>query len=329
VEHKRGLLKTRTGRLLVALLVAVVLPVMLSACGPAFRFRPAGLLAAGDVEVGGGMGSGASLENGEFGGAELQAFVRWTPEKAPRLELSHRFWTYTLISMGWAPEFRIQVVKGPFDLTIDFGGIFGLCWTLECGQDIEEHPLAGALGFDVGLSVGGRFGGEKAAALYFSPHYQMAWTVIDPNWPGRMLLHFPVGVDIPLGNPHISLRPEFVFTLQIRGNDLPPLKRMGGGIALAINGPSPKKAKRLKKERKAAKAAAEEEAAKEAAAKEAADAAAADAAAKEAADAAAKVAEDEEKIDASDLEGGDQAAEGGAAEGGATEGEASEEKQPE
>ncbi len=294
MEHTRGLLRTRTGRLLCALLVAVVLPVMLSACGPAFRFRPAGLLAAGDVEVGGGVGSGARLENGEFGGAELQAFVRWTPEKAPRLELSHRFWTYTLISMGWAPEFRIQAVKGPFDLTIDFGGIFGLCWTLECGQDIDEHPVGAAIGFDVGLSVGKRFGGEKAAALYFSPHYQMAWTVIDPNWPGRMLLHFPVGVDIPLGNPHISLRPEFVFTLQIRGNDLPPLKRMGGGIALAVNGPSPKKAKRLKKERKAAEAAAKEEAAKEEAAKEAAakEAAAKEAAAKEEAakEAAAKEA---------------------------------------
>jgi hypothetical protein len=256
MRQARNFFATFAARLLIAALVAVVVPVMLSACGPAFRFRPAGLLAAGDVEIGGGMGAGALLDgDGGFGGAELQAFVRWTPEKAPRLELSHRFWTYTLISMGWAPEFRIQPVKGPFDLTIDFGGIFGLCWTLECGQDIDEHPIAAAIGFDVGLSVGKRFGGEKAVALYFSPHYQMAWTVVDPNWPGRKLLHFPVGLDIPLGNKRISLRPEIVFTLQIRSAGFAPLKRIGGGIALALNGPSPKKARKLRKQRKAAEAA--------------------------------------------------------------------------
>jgi len=290
VKTTRGPFESRTRGLLGVLLVAVVLPVMLSACGPAFRFRPAGILAAGDVEIGGGMGAGARLEDGSFGGAELQAFVRWTPEKAPRLELSHRFWTYTLISMGWSPEWRIHVVKGPFDLTIDFGGIFGLCWTLECGQDIDEHPLAGALGFDVGISVGKRFGGEKSPALYFSPHYQMAWTIVDPNWPGRKLLHFPLGMDIPLGNPHISLRPEFVFTVQIRGSGLAPLKRMGGGIALALNGPGPKKAKRLKTERKAAEAAAAEDAAAEAAAAAAAAAEAAAAAAAAAEAAAAEAA---------------------------------------
>ena len=260
MRDSRDFLATIQGRLLVAMLVTVVVPVMLSACGPAFRFRPAGLLAAGDVEVGGGLGAGVLLDNGTAGGAEGQVYVRWTPEKAPRLELAHRFFTHSFITMGWSPEFRIQPVMGPFDLTIDFGGVFGLCWTMACGQETTEHPVGAALGFDVGLSVGKRFGGEKAAALYFSPHYQMAWTILDPNWPGRMLLHFPVGMDIPLGNPHISLRPEVVFVLQIRGNDLSPLKRLAGGIAIAVNGPSPKKLRRMKKEKAAAKKAAAEDA---------------------------------------------------------------------
>jgi len=261
MRQSRNFFATFAGRVLIAALVAVVVPVMLGACGPAFRFRPAGLLAAGDVEIGGGLAAGARLDgDGGFGGAEGQAFVRWTPEKAPRLELAHRFFTHSFITMGWSPEFRIQPVKGPFDLTIDFGGVFGLCWTL-CGQDIDQHPIGAAIGFDVGLSVGKRFGGDKAAAVYFSPHYQMAWTVVDATWPGRMLLHFPIGMDIPLGNKHVSLRPEFVFTLQLRGEGYGPLKRMGGGIALAVNGPSPKKARKLRKERKAAEAAAAEEAA--------------------------------------------------------------------
>ena len=248
----RGPLRARLKQLVAGLLVAVVAPLVLSACGPAFRFRPAGLLAAGDVEVGGAIGAGVLLDNGTAGGAESQLYVRWTPEKAPRLELAHRFFTHSFVSMGWSPEFRIQAVKGPFDLTIDFGGVFGLCWTLACGQDVSEHPVGAAVGFDVGMSVGKRFGSEKAAAVYFSPHYQMAWTVVDPNWPGKRLLHFPVGMDIPLGNPHISLRPELVFVLQLRSGGLEPLKRLGGGIAIAINGPSPKKAKRLKKEKAAA-----------------------------------------------------------------------------
>jgi hypothetical protein len=67
-------------------------------------------------------------------------------------------------------------------------------------------------------------------------------------------------MDIPLGNPHISLRPEIVFVLQIRGNDLSPLKRLAGGIAIAVNGPSPKKLRRMKKEKAAAKKAAAEDA---------------------------------------------------------------------
>ena len=258
MRESRNFLATRAGRLCVAMLVALVVPVMLSACGPAFRFRPAGLLAAGDVEVGGGLGAGVLLDNGTPGGAEGQVFVRWTPQKAPRLELAHRFFTHSFISMGWSPEFRIQPVKGPFDLTIDFGGVFGLCWTLACGQETTEHPIGAAIGFDVGLSVGKRFGGDKAAAIYFSPHFQMAWTVVDPNWPGKRLLYFPVGMDIPLGTPHISLRPEILLALQIRGSDLAPLKRLAGGIAIAFNGPGPKKLRRMKKDKAAAKKAAEE-----------------------------------------------------------------------
>ncbi|HCP44897.1 MAG TPA: hypothetical protein DIU15_02560, partial [Deltaproteobacteria bacterium] len=183
-----------------------------------------------------------------WGGAELQAWVRWAPKK--RFETSHRFWTHTFSSIGWEPEFRIQAVRGPFDLTIEFAPMFSLC----CGVGTEQKFLSAGLGFDVGIAVGKRFGGPQSAAIYFAPHYQMTWTFPpDAGWDGHRLLNLPVGLDIPMGKSPFAIRPEIMVVSVIRPSGFAPLWRVGGGVAIALQGMGPKKLKAFNEAKAAGK----------------------------------------------------------------------------
>jgi len=166
-----------------------------------------------------------------------------------RVEMGARFWTYTLISAGGSIDLRIQVLRGPLDITLDGSVLAGVC--CELGED--QSLLAGALGFDSGFSIGKRLGGARGPAIYFAPHFQMSWTLPrEKYWP--MLLSLPLGVDIPLGNAPIALRPEFVVVGEFYRNG-DNSWRVGGGLALALQPPSPKK---LKQQREAKRRAREE-----------------------------------------------------------------------
>ena len=233
-------------------LVLLASALTLVGCGPALRYRPADTLPKGVVEIGAGLGAAARAEDGDFGGAELQAWVRGGVE--PRIEIGGRFWTYTLATFGGAFDFRAQPVAGPFDLTVDVSILAGAC----CGAGDKNHTLGAAVGFDGGISVGKRFGGPRGPAFYLAPHFQYSWVFPEAqDWPKQLFL--PVGVDIPLGPVPLSIRPEFVAVALFHdGGDV--AWRVGGGIGLAVQPPSPKELRDRRAARKAAKKRAEEEA---------------------------------------------------------------------
>ncbi len=221
-------------------------------CGPALRYRPADTLSKGAVEVGAGLGAAARAEDGSFGGAELQAWVRGGVD--PRVEIGGRFWTYTLASFGGSFDFRAQPVRGPFDLTVDVSVLGGAC----CGAGAKNHTLAAAVGFDAGLSIGKRFGGPRGPAFYLSPHFQYSWVFPEPqDWPKQLFL--PVGVDVPLGPAPLSIRPEFVAVALFHDGGRTDW-RVGGGVAIALLAPSPAELRARREARRAAKEAEEREA---------------------------------------------------------------------
>jgi len=225
----------------------LLVAVMAAGCGPAYRYRPAEIMPKGAVELGAGFGAGVDARNNGFAGAEIQTWIRGGVDD--RVEMGARFWTYTLISAAGSIDLRIQVVRGPIDITLDGSVLAGVC--CELGED--QQLLAGALGFDTGFSIGKRLGGIRGPAVYFAPHFQMSWTLPQEKyWP--MLLSLPVGLDIPLGNAPVALRPEFVVVGEILRNG-DNAWRVGGGIGLAIQPPSPKK---LREQREARRRAREE-----------------------------------------------------------------------
>ena len=235
--------------LLRRLLVLMILVTSLSACGPSLRYRPADVLPKGAVELGAGLGLAVDAEENAFGGAEVQTWLRGGV--ADRVEMGLRFWTYTLVSAAGSVDLRIQLVRGPIDISLDGSVLAGVC--CELGED--NQLLAGALGFDTGLSIGKRFGGARGPAVYFAPHLQMSWTLPQEKyWP--MLLSLPIGVDIPLGAAPFALRPEFIVSGELYRNG-DQSWRVGGGIALALQLPSPKEIKARRAARRKAKEEAE------------------------------------------------------------------------
>ncbi len=221
-------------------------------CGPAFRFRPAETLPKGTVEVALGLGAAARAETGEFGGSELIGSVRGGVD--PRVEIGGRFWTYSFATFGGGFDVRVQVIRGPIDLTIDAGLLAGGC----CGAAGKWNVVGAALGIDGGFSIGKRLGGPKAPAIYLAPHVQGSWTIpSDDNWPVQ--LYLPLGADIPLPRTPLHLRPEFLVVGLFTGPEQHTW-RVGGGLALALQGPGPKQLvqqqKRRREEREAAELAA-------------------------------------------------------------------------
>ena len=215
-----------------------------SGCGPAFRFRPADTLPKGVVELGGGVGAGARMGDGSFGGGELQAWLRGGVDH--RVEIGGRFYSSMLSSFGGAFEVRVAPIKGPIDLSIDLALVGGGC----CGAGKGSRTLAAALGFDAGFSIGKRFGGPRAVAIYFAPHVQISWTFpLEQDWPKQLFL--PVGVDLPLGRSPLSLRPE-VLVAGLFHDDGVMDWRVGGGVGLALSGPGPKLAAKQRREKRAA-----------------------------------------------------------------------------
>lgn len=224
----------------------VLVAVFGSACGPVYRLRPAETLPRGTAEIGAGFGAAGDTEENEFGGMEVQAWVRGGASE--RVEIGGRFWTYTFVTAGGAFDLRIQLVRGPIDVTLDGSVLGGVC----CELGDEATILAAAVGFDGGFSIGKRFGGVRGPAIYFSPHFQMSWTLPSENdWP--MLLSLPIGVDVPLGSAPVALRPEFVVVGAI-GRDGGSAWRVGGGIGLALQPPSPKKLREQREAKKKKKA---------------------------------------------------------------------------
>lgn len=107
------------------------------------------------------------------------------------------------------------------------------------------------------MTVGGRIGGELGPAPYFAPHFNMTFTIesvlSSSNRSGRQdLLFLPVGVDIPLGKSPLRLRPEFLAALQFQPG-LAPDARLGGGIALAVQGPGFEKIRKMNEAKKEGK----------------------------------------------------------------------------
>lgn len=216
-------------------------------CGPALRYRPADTLPVGMVEVGAGFGAAARAEEGDFGGTELQAWVRGGVHD--RVELGGRFWSYSFLSFGGAFEMRAQLIRGPVDLSLDLGVLAGAC----CGVGDRNKTLAAAFGADAGLTVGKRFGGLRGPAFYIAPHVQYSRVLpLAQNWPIQLFL--PVGADIPLGPSPFSVRPEF-FAVALFHDKGVVSWRVGGGIGFAIRGPSAK----VMRERRLARKAAQED----------------------------------------------------------------------
>jgi len=221
----------------------------LSGCGPAFRYRPADTLPKGHVEFGGGVGAGVRMNDGTFGGGELQAWVRGGAND--RVEVGGRAFTHMFSSFGGALDLRFAPIKGPIDLSLDLSFLGGAC----CLLRFEENRVLGAgIGVDVGVSVGKRFGGQHAPAVYLAPHFQLSRTFpLEKDWP--LQLFVPVGVDIPLGKTIMRVRPEVVVAgLFYQGQRTE--WRIAGGVGLALSGPGIK----LARERRRAKKAADEEA---------------------------------------------------------------------
>ncbi len=204
-------------------------------------------MAKGMVEVGGGVGAGVRMDDGTFGGGELQGWVRGGVDN--RVELGGRFFSYMLTSFGGAFDVRVAPIKGPIDISIDLTILAGAC----CGAGQKNATLAAGFGVDGGFSIGKRFGGTAAPALYFSPHFQMSWTVpIEKDWPKQLFL--PIGLDIPLGRSPIRIRPE-VLGIGLFYKQGVTQWRLAGGVGLAIQGPNPKLAKKLKADKLAREAA--------------------------------------------------------------------------
>lgn len=213
-------------------------------CGPAYRFRPAETLPKGTVEIALGVGAAARAETGEFGGSELVGFVRGGVDK--RIELGGRFWTYSFASFGGAFEARIQAFRGPIDLTIDVGLLAGAC----CAAVGHGQILGAVVGMDGGFSLGKRFGGPTGPAFYVAPHVQGSWTIPhDPSWPVQLFL--PVGMDLPIPKTPLHVRPEFLVAGLFQSADQHTW-RVGGGIALALQGPTPKRMAAEQQKRKRA-----------------------------------------------------------------------------
>ncbi len=229
---------TKAAPVLISLLVVLAV-----GCGPAHRYRPADTLSKGMVEVGAGIGAAARMESGEPGGAEVQAWVRGGV--ADRVELGGRFFTYSFSSFGGAFDFRAQLVRGPIDLSVDISALGGLC----CGVGNKNNTLGAAVGIDAGFSIGKRFGGVRGPAFYLAPHFQYSWALpLAHDWPKQLFL--PVGADIPLGRSPISIRPEFLAVALFHNNG--EIRwRVGGGIGVALQGPSPKQLRERRAERKA------------------------------------------------------------------------------
>jgi hypothetical protein len=233
-----------------ALLAATAL-LFSSGCGPAFRFRPPEVLPTDTIEVGVGLGAAARMDTGYFGGTEFQAFVRGGV--ADRLEFGGRLFTHTFSSVGGAFDWRVQVVRGPFDLTVEGSFLGGGC----CGIGEKNRTLAGALGFDVGLAIGKRFG-WGLPAIYTAPHVQVSWTFpIQQSWPKQLFI--PVGIDVPLGRTPLSIRPELVVVGLFYSDQTPNQWRVGAGVAFAVTGPDVARIKSRQRRRSAAERRAMEE----------------------------------------------------------------------
>jgi hypothetical protein len=228
------------GRRAFGLLLTVLLCAATTGCGPGFRFRSPETLPRGDVEVGVGLGAAGRTAPADFGGMELQAGLRGGI--SDHVEMGGTFWTYSFATYGGALDFRIQPVKRPVAFSIDFGGLAAIC----CGAGNDQRALALGGGFDVGFTFGGRIGGDLGPAPYIAPHFEMTWTLPAENdWPAQ--LFFPIGVDIPLGTTALHLRPELLVAVLIF-DEIAPEVRVGGGIAVAIQGPGFAKMARMKKE---------------------------------------------------------------------------------
>jgi hypothetical protein len=217
-----------------ALRTAILLAVLaLAGCGQALRLRSPDILPKGDVEVGAGAGAAGDIQSKGFGGAEITAWVRGSP--SDHAEVGGRFWTHSFNTFGGVFELRFAPVRRPVALSIDLGLLAAGC----CGAGARNNTQGLGVGFDAGLSFGGRIGGDFGPAPYFAPHFQMMWTLPpDNDWP--KLLFFPVGVDIPLGKSPFHLRPEFIVTTLIY-KTISPEVRIGGGFGFAIQGPSAEK----------------------------------------------------------------------------------------
>ncbi len=231
------------------LLLLVVL-VTASGCGPGFRFRSPDILPQGDVELQVGVGAGYNATTDGSGGGELQGAVRGSPGK--HVEVGGRFYTHSFNHVGGAFELRIAPIRRPIALSIDLGLMAGAC----CRLDAERNANLGfGFGFDVGISIGGRIGGDFGPAPYFAPHFQMFWAppTLDPIVDrGDKLLFLPIGLDIPLGKSPVHLRPEFLATIVIY-DELEPEGIIGGGFAVALQGPGAEKVRQQQKEKKKAK----------------------------------------------------------------------------
>jgi hypothetical protein len=227
-------------RLPIALCLAALCLAPLLGCGPAFRYRPADTLAKGHVELGGGVGAGVRMNDGSFGGGELQAWVRGGADD--RVEVGARFFSHMLSSFGGALDLRFAPIKGPIDISLDLSLLGGAC----CLAGSENRVLGAAIGIDGGISIGKRFGHEFAPAIYFAPHVQLSRTLpFEKDWPNQLFL--PIGVDIPVGRTVMRIRPEVVVAgLFYRAGRMD--WRVAGGVGLALSGPGPK----LRRERKRA-----------------------------------------------------------------------------
>ncbi len=207
-------------------------------------------MAKGMVEVGGGVGAGVRMDDGTFGGGELQGWVRGGVDN--HVELGGRFFSYMLTSFGGAFDVRVAPIKGPIDISLDLTILAGAC----CGVGQKNATLAAGFGVDGGFSIGKRFGGTASPSIYFSPHVQISWTVpVEKDWPKQLFL--PIGLDIPLGRSPIRVRPEILGIALFYKQGVTQW-RLAGGVGLAIQGPSPKLAKKLKADKLAREAAEEE-----------------------------------------------------------------------
>jgi hypothetical protein len=223
-------------------LLLLLLLLTATGCGPGFRFRSPDILPRGDVEIGVGLGAAGNVTVPGVESIELQGFLRGSPNDY--VEIGGRFYTQSFNHVGGAFEVRIAPIRRPVALSIDLGLMAGACCRL------EQNLTVGG-GFDVGLSFGGRIGGDFGPAPYIAPHFQMfGIPVIDPVQDrADKLLFVPIGVDIPLGKSPVHLRPEFLVTFKFY-DTLPFEAVVGGGFAFALQGPGFDKIRQQQKAKK-------------------------------------------------------------------------------